>query len=289
MRMESENMSVYTIVQLFRQELLTKYPKGEVEQFIALAFEDVLKFSRVDLIMKTNDQIPYQYVERFFGILESLKQFKPIQYVLGKTVFYGLPIQVNRHVLIPRPETEELVHWILKHEWKEGITVLDLGTGSGCIALALKDHLKKAVVHGADISVEALNVAKKNALNNNLLVDFFRFDIISQESLGFMKYDLMVSNPPYVRMSEKEWMEKNVLNHEPHPAIFVDEEEPLIFYRKIVDLAQGHLKPGGMLFFEINEAYGAEVVQLLKDRDFENVTLKQDFNGKDRMVSGLKS
>ena len=287
--MDSENMSVSTIVQLFRQELSSMYPKGEVESFIALAFEDVLEYSRVEVIMNTHEVIPFQYIERFFGILESLRKFQPIQYILGKTVFYGLPIQVNSHVLIPRPETEELVHWILKDKWDEGITVLDLGTGSGCIALALKDHLKKAVVHGADISIEALNVAKRNAVENGLPVDFFQFDIISQESLGFMKYDIMVSNPPYVRMSEKEWMQKNVLNHEPHPAIFVDEEEPLIFYRKIVDLAQGHLKKRGKIFFEINEAYGPDVVQLLEDRGYEEVTLKKDYNGKDRMVSGVKA
>lgn len=287
--MGSENMSVSTIVQLFRQELLAIYPKGEVESFIALAFEDVLEYSRVDTIMNAHEVIPFQYIERFFGILESLRKFQPIQYILGKTVFYGLPIQVNSHVLIPRPETEELVHWILKDDWKEGITVLDLGTGSGCIALSLKDHLKKAVVHGADVSIEALNVAKRNAVKNNLQVDFFQFDIISQESLGFKKYDLIVSNPPYVGMSEKEWMEKNVLNHEPHPAIFVDEEEPLIFYRKIVDLAEGHLQQSGKLYFEINEAYGADVVQLLEDRGYEEVTLKKDYNGKDRMVSGVKA
>jgi|SRR5690554_5385595 len=287
--MASENMSVSTIAQLFRQELASIYPKGEVESFIALAFEDVLEYSRVDTIMHANEIVPFQYIERFFGILESLQKFQPIQYILGKTVFYGLPIQVNSHVLIPRPETEELVHWILQDKWKDGITILDLGTGSGCIALSLKDHLKKAYVHGVDVSIEALNVAKRNAVKNSLDVNFFQFDILKQESLGFTKYDLMVSNPPYVRLSEKEWMEKNVLNHEPHPAIFVDEEEPLIFYRKIVDLAEGNLNKSGKLFFEINEAYGSEVVQLLKDRGYEDVTLKKDYNGRDRMVSGVKA
>lgn len=287
--MASENMSVLTIVQLYRQELLSMYPKGEVESFIALAFEDVLEYSRVDVIMNAEEIIPIQYITRFFGILESLRKYQPIQYILGKTVFYGLPIQVNSHVLIPRPETEELVHWILKDEWKDGINILDLGTGSGCIAISLKDHLKKAEVHGADISIEALNVAKRNAVKNGLKVNFFQFDILNQESLGFMKYDIIVSNPPYVRMSEKEWMEKNVLNHEPHPAIFVDEVEPLIFYRKIVDLAEGHLNKSGKIFFEINEACGSEIVQLLKDRGYEEVILKKDYNGKDRMVSGVKA
>lgn len=287
--MSSENMSVSTIVRLFRQELGAAYPKGEIEQFIALAFEEVLKYSRVDLIVKDRELVPYQYVERFFGILENLKRHRPIQYILGKTIFYGLPIQVNANVLIPRPETEELVHWILKHNWSEGLSVLDLGTGSGCVALALKDNLKNAKVHAVDVSTEALNVAKQNAISNQLEVDFFQFDILNQESLGFMKFDLMVSNPPYVRPSEKEWMEKNVLDYEPHPALFVSQEDPLVFYRKIVDLAQGHLNKSGRLFFEINEAFGTEVVQLLKDRNYEEVTLKKDFNGKDRMVTGVKA
>lgn len=281
-------MTVSALVDLFRQELVPIYGKGEVEQFIVLAFEDVLEYSKIDVFMNGQEAIPTQLVKRFFEILENLKQSKPIQYILGKTVFYGLPLQVNRHVLIPRSETEELVHWILKDEGKMPDTILDLGTGSGCIALSLKDHFKSARVYGADVSVAALNVAKNNALNNNLQVDFFQFDILNQESLGFMRFDLMVSNPPYVRISEKEWMEKNVLDHEPHTALFVEDGDPLIFYRKIVDLAEGHLNKNGKLYFEINEAYGKEIVQLLKDRGFENVALKKDFNGKDRMVKGVK-
>lgn len=286
--MRSEIMTVSALVDLFRQELVPIYGKGEVEQFIALAFEDVLEYSKLDIFMHGQEAIPNDLIARFFEILEKLKESKPIQYILGKTVFYGLPLQVNKHVLIPRSETEELIHWILKAEGKKPETILDLGTGSGCIALALKDQIKSARVYGADISIAALNVAKNNAIDNDLQVEFFQFDIISQESLGFMKFDLIVSNPPYVRISEKEWMEKNVLNNEPHLALFVEEEDPLLFYRKIVDLAEGHLNKHGRLFFEINEAYGAEVVQLLKDRGFENVTMKKDFNGKDRMVSGLK-
>lgn len=281
-------MTVSALVDLFRQELVPIYGKGEVEQFIVLAFEDVLEYSKIDVFMNGQEAIPTQLVKRFIEILENLKQSKPIQYILGKTVFYGLPLQVNRNVLIPRSETEELVHWILKDEGKMPDTILDLGTGSGCIALSLKDHFKSARVYGADVSVAALNVAKNNALNNNLQVDFFQFDILNQESLGFMRFDLMVSNPPYVRISEKEWMEKNVLDHEPHTALFVEDGDPLIFYRKIVDLAEGHLNKNGKLYFEINEAYGKEIVQLLKDRGFENVALKKDFNGKDRMVKGVK-
>ena len=281
-------MTVSALVNLFRQELVPVYGKREVEQFIALAFQEVMGYSKVDIIMNGENAIPNKLAERFFTILEDLKESKPIQYILGKTVFYGLPIQVDKHVLIPRPETEELIHWILKDEWKDDTVIIDLGTGSGCIALALKDQLKTPKVYGADVSIEALNVAKQNALKNDLQIDFFQFDILSQESLNFMKFDLIVSNPPYVRISEKEWMEKNVLDHEPHPAIFVEGDDPLVFYRRIIDLAEGHLNKKGKLFFEINEAYGAEILQLLKDRGYKNVTLKKDFNGRDRMVSGGK-
>lgn len=281
-------MTVSALVDLFRQELVPIYGKGEVEQFIVLAFEDVLQYSKLDIFMHGPEAIPTDLIARFFEILENLKESKPIQYILGKTVFYGLPLQVNKHVLIPRSETEELIHWILQDEGKKPETILDLGTGSGCIALSLKDQINKARVYGADISIAALNVAKNNALDNDLQVEFFQFDIISQESLGFMKFDLIVSNPPYVRISEKEWMEKNVLNNEPHLALFVEEEDPLLFYRKIVDLAEGHLNKHGKLYFEINQAYGAEVAQLLRDRGYDHVTLKKDFNGKDRMVRGTK-
>ncbi len=281
-------MTVSAVITMFRQELIPIYGKAEVEQFIRIAFEEVLSYSKVDLVMNEESVIPDQLLAQLFDILENLKKSKPIQYILGKTVFYGLPIQVNKHVLIPRPETEELIHWILKDNWKEETTILDLGTGSGCIALALKDQLKTPIVYGADISVEALNVAKQNAINNNLQVAFFQFDILTQESLNFMKFDLIVSNPPYVRMSEKEWMHDNVLNHEPHSALFVAEDDPLIFYRKITDLADGHLNKKGKLFFEINEAYGAEILQFLKDRGYKDVTLKKDFTGRDRMISGVK-
>lgn len=281
-------MSVSAIVQLFRQELLSIYPIGEVESFIAISFDEILKYSKVDIYMKGESAVPDQLLTRFFAILEGLKAQKPIQYILGKTVFYGLPISVNDHVLIPRPETEELVHWILKSDPGERISAIDIGTGSGCIAIALKDHLKQAQVYGIDNNIEALNVATHNASENNLNISFFQFDILEQESLGFMQFDLMVSNPPYIRNLEKEFMDRNVLDFEPGAALFVDDDDPLIYYRRIVDLAEGHLNAQGKLYFEINEAFGPEVAQLLKDRDFKSVTVKKDFSGKDRMISGEK-
>jgi release factor glutamine methyltransferase len=191
-------------------------------------------------------------------------------------------------VLIPRPETEELVHWILKDSLPEKPSIIDLGTGSGCIAIALKDQIKDAKVFGADVSVAALNIANENADLNKMEVDFFLFDILQRESLGFMQFDLMVSNPPYVRKSEEAMMAPNVLAHEPHTALFVPDEDPLIFYRKIADLAKGQLNPSGKLYFEINEAFGDEMVQMLSEKGFTSVELKKDFNGKDRMIRATK-
>ncbi|MCA1761719.1 MAG: peptide chain release factor N(5)-glutamine methyltransferase [Flavobacteriales bacterium] len=280
-------MNVSALVQLFRQELIQIYPQREVEQIIALVFEEVLNYSRVDIVLNSDEVPDDGRLIAMQAALDRLKNSEPVQYVLGKTVFYGLPFRVNKDVLIPRQETEELIHWILKDQFPERPTVIDLGTGSGCIPIVLKDLWPAAKVFGADISIDALNVANQNAAQNGVEVEFFHFDIIERESLAFMKFDLMVSNPPYVRRSERNLMEQNVLGFEPEMALFVDDSDPLIFYRKIVDLAEGHLNKGGKLYFEINEAYGAELKQLMKDRGFGNVELKKDFNGKDRMMRGV--
>jgi len=280
-------MNVSALVQLFRQELIGIYPQREVEQIIALVFEDVLKYSRVDIVMHS-DEVPDDHIlAAMQSVLERLKNNEPVQYVLGRTVFYGLPFTVNRDVLIPRQETEELIHWILKDDLPDLPTIIDLGTGSGCIPIVLKDLRPSAIVYGADVSIDALNVAGQNARMNGVDVEFFHFDILERSSLAFMKFDLMVSNPPYVRRSEQNLMEQNVLAFEPERALFVEDDDPLIFYRKIVDLAEGHLNKDGKLYFEINEAFGSDLSQLMKDRGFSGVELKKDFNGKDRMLRGV--
>lgn len=280
-------MNVSALVQLFRQELIQIYPQREVEQIIALVFEDVLNYSRVDIVMHS-DKVPDNHiVATMQSVLERLKNSEPVQYVLGKTVFYGLPFNVNRDVLIPRQETEELIHWILKDSLPDRPSIIDLGTGSGCIPIVIKDLWPSAKVYGADVSVDALNVAGQNARLNGVDVEFFHFDILERDSLAFMKFDLMVSNPPYVRRSERNLMQQNVLGFEPELALFVEDDDPLIFYRKIVDLAEGHLNRGGKLYFEINEAFGKELSQLMKDRGFVGVELKKDFSGKHRMLRGI--
>lgn len=281
-------MNVSAVVQRFRSELIPHYPVREIESFIILAFEDIMHYSRLDIFMQAEAEVPPAQMELFEYILDGLLKHEPIQYLIGSTVFYGLPIRVTTDVLIPRSETEELIHWILKDSMVSQPKIIDLCTGSGCIALALKDQIAGASVFGADLSVSALNIAQENAALNKLDVEFFHFDILTQESLGFMDFDLMVSNPPYVTYSEKALMAQNVLDNEPHMALFVPDDNPLLFYRKITDLADGHLNKLGKLYFEINEAYGKEVLQLLRDRGYADVEIKKDFNGKDRMIRATK-
>ncbi len=287
--MSHSALNVSSVVQRYRSELFSIYPVREIEQFIALVFDDVMHFSKIEIFMNGNTPVSPVHMALFETVLEGLKEQQPIQYLLGHTVFYGLPLRVTPDVLIPRPETEELVHWILKDELKKYPRVIDLGTGSGCITLALKDQLKEAMVYGIDNSVAALNIAMENARRNELEVEFFLFDILLKESLGFMNFDLMVSNPPYVTQQDRPFMSPNVLENEPHDALFVYHDDPLIFYRKIVDLAEGHLNKSGKLYFEINEAFGNEILQLLTDRGFVNVEMKKDFNGRDRMIRATKN
>jgi release factor glutamine methyltransferase len=217
-----------------------------------------------------------------------LKKEKPIQYILGETEFYGLPFLVNENTLIPRPETEELVEWILEstkyEEQNTKLNVLDIGTGSGCIAISLAKNLPSAQVSAIDVSEKALATAHKNAKINKVDVNFILKNILETESLD-EKYDVIVSNPPYVRNLEKEEIKPNVLEYEPHLALFVEDNDALLFYRKIAALAKKNLSENGKLYFEINQYLGKETVRLLEGMDFKNVILKKDVYGNDRMIS----
>jgi release factor glutamine methyltransferase len=287
--MSDDHPTIYMLAQFFKTELEPHYPAEEVRQFIAMTFEAVLDYSRIDMILKLDDKVSPEKARELESVVKRLKNHEPIQYVLGKVRFFGVPLRVNEHVLIPRPETEELVKWIFDEHIGKEIEIMDVCSGSGCISIALKSLMKGATVYGVDKSVKALNLASINATASKNAVDFFHFDVLEQESFGFMKFDVMVSNPPYVLETEKRLMAENVLNYEPHMALFVDGNDPLIFYRRIVDLAEGHLNKGGMLYFEINEAFGKEVKQLLVDRNYIDVELRKDLNGRDRMVRGVKS
>ncbi|MCZ4410747.1 peptide chain release factor N(5)-glutamine methyltransferase [Cryomorphaceae bacterium 1068] len=273
----------------FREELVGAYPGLEIDHFFAMAAYEVLGYSRAQLQINQNETVEDYKVEKMVSILKGLQRNEPIQYLLGFCDFYGLKFKVNSHVLIPRPETEELVRWVLDESGDSIQNILDLGTGSGCIAISLKKAMPHAQVFGVDKSVEALNLAQQNARINDVSMEFFGFDILKQESMGFMNFDIMVSNPPYVTYEDKERMEKNVLDFEPHIALFAPEDDPLIFYRNIVDLAEGHLKKGGKIFFEINESFGPEIRSLLMDRGFTSVEIRKDLNGRFRMAKGIKT
>ena len=222
-------------------------------------------------------------VFRIKQVVENLKNHKPLQYILCETDFYGLKLEVNSHTLIPRKETEELINWILNDNFS---TALDIGTGSGCIAIALARNIQANIL-AIDVSIDALEVAKRNAKRNCVDINFLHKDIFKLQALP--KVDVIISNPPYILDKEKEKMRDNVLKYEPHLALFVNDNEPLLFYKKITELAKESLNNGGRIFFEINELYGDEIINLLSDFGFVNITLKKDINDKDRMIKATKN
>lgn len=225
-------------------------------------------------------------------LLAQLKKEVPIQYLLGKTNFYGLDFEVNENVLIPRPETEELVEWIVNENSKvdkaKTIKILDIGTGSGCIAISLAKNIPNAQVYAMDVSKKAIETAKRNAVNNKTDVTFILQDVLNAEELK-CNFDIIVSNPPYVRNLEKEEIKKNVLDYEPHLALFVEDNDALVFYRKIAALAQNNLLENGQLYFEINQYLGCEMKDLLEKMNFENIELRKDIYDNDRMIFGKVS
>lgn len=271
-------------IQYIHSELAAEYPKTEIEGFIRLIFHSLLGLSYTDIILHKDKKLSADEVTRIKAIVSRLKTFEPIQHILGETEFNDLKILVNKSTLIPRPETEELVHWVCNSEIENCSEILDIGTGSGCIALSLKKELSKANVCGVDLSVEALKVARQNAVLNGLDVTFKKADILDWQNASWNNYDIIVSNPPYVRNCEKVHMERNVLNYEPQTALFVEDDNPLLFYREIAEFALENLLDSGLLFFEINEYLGNEMIELLKDLGFRNIEIRKDLNGKDRML-----
>jgi len=271
----------------FKSSLEGKYPTEEVISFFNWLCESYLFLKRAEIPLELKRSLTEEEQSLFDNALCQLEKDVPIQYILGETEFYGLKFRLTPDVLIPRPETEELVDWIIKETAPGKISILDIGTGSGCIAINLAKHFPDAKVFAIDISSKALAVAEENARLNQVQVDFFQVDVLN-DAIPDKLWDVIVSNPPYVRNSEKEKMQANVLDYEPHTALFVTDEEPLLFYRKIAEISKTHLVPNGSLYFEINEAYGMEVIKLLETLGFKKVTLKKDFFGKDRMVGAIK-
>lgn len=265
----------------FIQKLSGIYEESEANNMAYWCIESVLAYTKSDCILKPLDSISKEQSAKLTEIVNRLRLQEPIQYILGECFFYGLSFQTNKHTLIPRPETEELVEWILKEDFD---TLLDIGTGSGCIPIAIAKNASSSV-SALDISESALQVAKTNAALNEVEVEFFQADILKNPSLG--KFDVIVSNPPYVLESEKKLMRKNVLQHEPHTALFVKDNEALMFYNSISDWAKLHLNNNGKLFFEINEKKGNEVLLMLHEKGFGELILKKDMRGKNRMVKAI--
>ncbi len=273
---------------IFLRELTAFYDEKETESFFYLILERFHHKKRIDLALNPEMEMDTTQLLRWDNVLTDLKQYKPIQYILGVTEFYGLPFAVNEHVLIPRPETEELVELILANNSNplppDTLTILDIGTGSGCIPISLKKHLPLATVYAIDVSEQALATARKNAELNKVEVVFMLQNILETKDLG-QEFDIIVSNPPYVRHLEKKEISPNVLDYEPHLALFVEDDDALLFYRKIAELAKINLKPGGQLYFEINQYLGRETVDLLQSMGFTAVKLLKDIYGNDRMIS----
>lgn len=265
------------------------YDKEEVHCFFYILCDFFLQYSRFEVSMALDTIVSAKNTTAFEKALLRLKKQEPIQYILGCTAFYGLTFTVNEHTLIPRPETEELVDWVLSnlHDQDSVLDILDIGTGSGCIAISLAKNIPTARVSGLDISEKALEVAQENAVKNQVLVSFCKKDILETTALK-NKYDVMVSNPPYVRQLEKKAMNANVLGFEPGVALFVPNEDPLLFYRKIAQLAMVSLQTRGWLYFEINEYLSKEMDVLLKEIGFANIEIKKDFREVPRMIKCQK-
>jgi len=279
---------------IFSNELADVYPKTEINTFFFLLIEEKLNLQRVDTVLQPNFTILDDQLLELKNITKRLLKEEPIQYILGNTEFLGLPFQVNEHTLIPRPETEELVDWILNEVKKlqavsnKKIKILDIGTGTGCIPISLAKNLKNVEISAIDVSKEALKIANHNALLNSVNINFLEVDILKVDELP-QQFDIIVSNPPYVRELEKTEIKNNVLQNEPHLALFVDDENPLIFYKKITDLAKQYLTTNGLLFFEINQYLGKETLEMIRLKGFQNTVLKKDLFNNDRMIKATLS
>lgn len=288
-------MQLKQLVQIFKESLTTIYQEDESQALLLMTLQHLLNYSRADYLLKKELQIADENAAKFLSILEELKTGKPIQYILEEAHFFGLTFKVDESVLIPRPETEELVEWIISvcneivNHKSEIVNLLDIGTGSGCIAIALKKILPNTKVYALDIAEDTIETAKQNASLNNVEVEFIKDDILTSSVLPIpSSISIIVSNPPYIKEDEKPAMHQNVLANEPHRALFVSNENPLIFYEAIANFALKNLENSGLLFFEINEYLGEETVNLLRNKGFKDIELRQDMQGKDRMICCAK-
>lgn len=280
-------MTTHQVISDIKSALAAAYPEGEVRAFVRILFEEWMHYSTVDIYMRADSEVPPFVVEKMRHAVQRLLRHEPIQHIVGVAHFHGHRFAVSKHTLIPRPETEQLVDMIVdRNQDVPDLCVLDIGTGSGCIACSLARALRFAEVHAFDISQPALDLAAENARNLGVKVAFHHVDILNAVPQP-QQFHIIVSNPPYICMHEQQLMEDNVLRYEPHSALFVPDNDPLLFYRAIARYASVALKPGGKLYFEINAAYGNDTANLLSNFHFADIEVVRDFYGRDRFVSAL--
>ena len=280
-------MTTHQVISDIKSALAAAYPEGEVRAFVRILFEEWMHYSTVDIYMRADSEVPPFVVEKMHHAVQRLLHHEPIQHIVGVAHFHGHRFAVSKHTLIPRPETEQLVDMIVdRNQDVPDLCVLDIGTGSGCIACSLARALRFAEVHAFDSSQPALDLAAENARNLGVKVAFHHVDILNAVPQP-QQFHIIVSNPPYICMHEQQLMEDNVLRYEPHSALFVPDNDPLLFYRAIARYASVALKPGGKLYFEINAAYGNDTANLLSNFHFADIEVVRDFYGRDRFVSAL--
>lgn len=281
--------TIAKFIKTFKTELKNIYPKEEINSFIDILLLHYAGINKTKAFLYPDKKLPDDAMKNLEYALKKLKQEYPVQYITGQTEFYGLQFKVSPDVLIPRPETEELVDLIIKnHQNHQKIKILDIGTGSGCIPVSLKKHLPENEIFAMDISEKALQTAQQNAKINQVQIHFFKDDILNPQKSKYIDFDIIVSNPPYVREKEKHLMKKNVLENEPHIALFVKDNDALIFYRAIINFAKNRLKPKGFIYFEINEALGNQIENLLSLNNFTAIKIIKDLQGKDRIIKATK-
>lgn len=286
-------MTLHDAQQQLLFQLYSIYDNSEAQQIADCVMEHLTAWKRIDRVMNKMLPLLPEQIDSLQQLTHELLQHKPLQYVLQEAWFAGMLLYVDERVLIPRPETEELVDWMIKdiqsEQHNKGSSILDIGTGSGCIALDLKKHLPFCEVHACDVSEGALEVARLNAANNHVVVLFHRLNILMEEEYQRLPfYDYIVSNPPYIPLSDKSSMQPNVLEYEPHLALFVDNNDPLLFYRTIVNFSVTNLKKEGVIYLEIHEALAEPVQELLMEEGFLQIEIRKDMQGKERMIKARR-
>lgn len=284
--MKISDNTLQAVIRFFKTELIDYFPEQEINSMLYIVLDKTFEIRKKDVLLGTERKFSESELLKIIYIVKDLKKHKPLAYILGEWEFYGLPFKVNEHTLIPRPETEELVQLILDENNNENASILDIGTGSGCIAVALKKNRPKSLVSAFDVSKQALETAKNNALLNDVTIHFQEIDILTTKQLK-TNYDIIVSNPPYIPLKDMNEMDKNVTNFEPHLALFVEDNNPLIFYKAIAEFAKSHLANNGKLYVEIHEKLGNEVKALFELIGFKEVVIVKDINEKDRIVKCL--